>query len=254
MIVGILAGGLGSRLSEKTDVLPKPMVPIGGSPVLWHIMKIYRAAGHREFAVALGYRGDVIKDYFVHYRHRAVNLTVDLATGVLDYHDEAAEDWTVHLLDTGLETMTGGRVKRLLELADGPMLLTYGDAVGDIDIAALVAFHRRHGGLATMTVVRPPARFGTVEFTGDLVARFEEKPQTSEGWINGGFFVLEPRVIDYIEGDATIFEHEPLEGLARDGQLGAYRHHGFWQPMDTLRDVRALETLWDSGSPPWRVW
>jgi glucose-1-phosphate cytidylyltransferase len=256
MQVGILAGGLGTRLSEYTDVRPKPMVEIGGRPLLWHLMKGYAHAGFSEFAIALGHRGEVIKDFFIHYRQRTSNLSVDLRTGEVEVGDGSAEEWTVHLLDTGLESQTGDRVRQLLARAgDETSMLTYGDAVASIDLGALLAFHRSHGRLATVTAVRPPARFGELQFDGDRVTEFAEKPQTSVGWINGGFFVLEPGVRDYVpQRQGLVWEHEPLERLATDGQLMAYRHDGFWHPMDTLRDVRVLEELWVSGSPPWRVW
>ena len=256
MLVGILAGGLGTRLSEHTDVRPKPMDEIGGRPMLWHLMKIYASAGHDEFAVALGYRGDVIKDFFLHYRHRTSDLSIRLDTGAVEVGDGAGDHWTVNLVDTGLEAQTGDRVARLLEGAGGEaMMLTYGDAVATVDLGALLAFHRSHGRLATVTAVRPPARFGELRFDGDRVTEFAEKPQTTTGWINGGFFVLEPGVADYIDRDrVVIWEREPLERLVRDGELMAYRHEGFWHPMDTLRDVRELEELWRSGSPPWKCW
>jgi glucose-1-phosphate cytidylyltransferase len=251
----ILAGGLGTRLQEETVVKPKPMVEVGGRPVLWHIMNIYRAHGHKEFGVALGYKGEMIKNYFLNYYHQRNSLTVRLADGHVDVHGGDHEDWTVHLIDTGLRTDTGGRIKRLAPLiGKDTFLMTYGDGVTDVNLGELVAFHRRKGKLATVTAVRPPARFGGLGFQGDLVTRFVEKPQLGEGWINGGFFVLEPKVLDYIDGDATVFEREPLERLARDGQLVAYRHEGFWQCMDTLRDVRQLEALWESGKAPWKVW
>lgn len=256
MLVGILAGGLGTRLSEYTDVRPKPMVEIGGQPLLWHLMKIYAHSGFDDFGIALGYRGDVIKDFFLHYRHRTSDLSVHLGTGEVDVAHGGGEDWHVRLLDTGFESQTGYRVKRLLELArDETMMLTYGDAVASVDLSALLSFHRAHGRLATVTAVRPPARFGELEFDGDRVSRFTEKPQASTGWINGGFFVLEPEVIRHIpEGPTVVWEREPLEVLAAEGELMAYRHEGFWQPMDTVRDVRLLEELWSAGSPPWRVW
>ena len=255
MKIVILAGGLGTRLQEETTVKPKPMVEIGGRPILWHIMKIYAAYGFKEFVIALGYKGEVIKEYFLDYRYRASSLTIHLHTGEAIVRDGDCEDWTVHLLDTGLHTQIGGRVKRVVRfIGNETFMLTYGDGVADVDINQLLTHHRSYGRLATVTAVRPPARFGGIRFDGDLVARFEEKPQTGEGWINGGFFILEPGVDDYIAGDDTIFEREPLEHLAEDGQLVAYRHKGFWQCMDTLRDVRLLESLWQSGQPPWKVW
>jgi glucose-1-phosphate cytidylyltransferase len=253
--VGILAGGLGTRLSEETSVKPKPMVEIGGQPVLWHIMKGYAAHGLREFVVALGYKGECIKDYFVNYYYRARALTVCLGSGSVTPHNGNTEDWIVHLLDTGLQTQTGGRVKRIAQFAKGEtFMLTYGDGVCDLNVGTLIEFHRRHGKLVTVTAVRPPARFGGIEFVGDLVADFTEKPQIGEGWINGGYFVLEPGVIDYIDNDNTLWEQEPMERLVADGQLMAYRHDGFWQCMDTLRDVRMLQSVWESGRAPWKVW
>jgi glucose-1-phosphate cytidylyltransferase len=255
MKVGILAGGMGTRLQEETIVRPKPMIEIGGRPILWHIMKIYAAQGHTEFVIALGHKGEVIKDFFVSYRHRTSSLTVRLQTGEVLVRDEGPEDWTVHLVDTGVATQTGGRVRRLLEYVRGEaLLLTYGDGVADVDVSALIAFHRKQGGLATVTAVRPPARFGGLTIDRERAIAFEEKPQIGEGWINGGFFVLEPKVVDYITGDDTVFEQEPLERLAKEGRLAAYRHPGFWQCMDTLRDVRLLERLWQSGAPPWKTW
>jgi glucose-1-phosphate cytidylyltransferase len=255
MQVAILAGGFGSRLQEETEVKPKPMVEIGGEPILWHIMKAYHAQGFDDFVVALGYKGEVIKDYFLSYRHRTSSLTVRLKDGEVVVYDDICEDWTVHMLDTGLYTQSGGRVKRVCEfIGNETCMLTYGDGVANLDLDRLLAFHRRHGRLATVTAVRPPARFGGIEFDGDLVARFDEKPQVGEGWINGGFFVLEPGVMDYIGGDETVFERETLERLAEDGQLAAYRHEEFWQCMDTLRDVRLLQSLWDGGKAPWKIW
>jgi glucose-1-phosphate cytidylyltransferase len=251
----ILAGGVGSRLAEETDATPKPMVEIGGPPILWHIMKIYAASGFREFFIALGYKPEVIKSYFLNYNHLRSDLSIDFGSGSIQMHDGERDDWKVHLIDTGVETQTGGRLKRLTEwLNDGTFLMTYGDGVANIDIRRLVEFHRSHGRLATVTAVRPPARFGGMDFDGDLVAEFTEKPQIGEGWINGGFFVLEPKVLDYIDDDATAFEREPLEHLAQDNQLVAFRHEGFWQCMDTLRDVRALKAMWESGDVPWKVW
>ena len=254
MKVVILAGGAGTRLQEETAAKPKPMVEIGGRPILWHIMHLYAAHGFKEFIVALGYKGETIKNYFLNYYYLRNSITVDLATGTVDAHVGEREDWVVHLVDTGDETQTGGRVKRLASLLGETFMMTYGDGVANIDITELVEFHRRHGRLATITAVRPPARFGGLSFDGDRVAGFEEKPQIGEGWINGGFFVLEPGVIDYIDADETIFEHEPLERLAADGQLVAWQHDRFWQCMDTLRDVRLLEGLWESGAAPWKVW
>jgi len=234
---------------------PKPMVEIGGRPMLWHIMKIYSAHNFSEFVVALGYKGEVIKDYFLNYRHRASSLTIHLHSGEVTVDDGNCEDWAVHLLDTGPHTQTGGRVKRVAQfVGNETFMMTYGDGVANVDITRLLAFHENHGRLATVTAVRPPARFGGISFNGDLVAHFEEKPQIGEGWINGGFFVLEPGVVDYIDGDETVFEREPLERLAQEGQLVAYRHDGFWQCMDTLRDVRLLERLCHSGEAPWQVW
>ncbi len=255
MKVVILAGGFGTRLAEETDVKPKPMVEIGGRPILWHIMKIYAAAGFNEFVVALGYKGDLVKNYFQNYYYSRNNLTIHLRTGELEVHDGDREDWTIHLVDTGLQTQTGGRIKRLARwIGRDTFLMTYGDGVADIDIRKVIEFHRQHGKLATITAVRPPARFGGLHFDGPLVSHFVEKPQIGEGWINGGFFVLEPRVIEYIDGDATLFEREPLDRLAQEGQLVAYRHERFWQCMDTLRDLRLLEELWARGGAPWKMW
>jgi glucose-1-phosphate cytidylyltransferase len=252
----ILAGGFGSRLQEETVVRPKPMVEIGGKPMLWHIMNIYSAQGVGEFVVALGYKGEVIKEYFLNFYSFNNDLSLDLTNGNHTVHDGNLPPWKVHLVDTGLHTMTGGRVKRLDEWlgSDDTFMLTYGDGVADIDVDALYRFHRSHGKLATVTIVRPPARFGGVELNGDQVVRFTEKPQAGAGWINGGFFVLDRKVMDYIEGDETIWERDPLERLAEDGQLMAYPHEGFWQPMDTLREKQILEELWESGEAPWKVW
>jgi glucose-1-phosphate cytidylyltransferase len=256
MIVGILAGGLGTRLAEYTDVRPKPMVEVGGRPLLWHLMKSYAQSGFTEFAVAAGYRGEVIKDFFLHYRARTSNLTVELASGDVSIGAGSGEDWTVHILDTGLDAQTGHRVRELLKLADSATsMLTYGDALSSVDANELLRFHRHHGRLATVTAVRPPARFGELQFDGERVTAFSEKPQTSVGWINGGFFVVEPGVLDFIpEGTTVVWEREPLERLAADGQLMAYRHDGFWHPVDTLRDLRVLEDLWVTGTPPWKSW
>lgn len=255
MKVAILAGGLGTRLSEETTLKPKPMVDVGGMPMLWHIMKIYSSFGFNEFVVALGYKGEVIKDYFLKYHHLSRSLTIKTRTGEVDPHHMSGEDWTVHLLDTGLETNTGGRVKRLAEfIGNEPFMLTYGDGVGNIDIPALLAFHQRHGRMATLTAVRPPARFGQMVISGEQVVEFKEKPQIGEGWINGGFFVLQPEIVDYIEGDSTYWEFDSLEKIAAVGGLSAYQHHGFWQSMDTLRDVHNLNKLWQEGSAPWKIW
>lgn len=252
MKVVLLAGGLGTRLSEETATRPKPMVEIGGRPILWHLMNLYAAAGFEEFVVALGYKQEVIKDYFRSLYATNNDLTVDFATGHMEFRERQRINWKVHLIDTGLETMTGGRVKRLQEtIGAETFMCTYGDGLAAIDVAQLLEFHRKAGRAATVTAVRPPARFGTLEIEGDRVARFAEKPQTSEGWINGGFFVFEPSVFDRISGDETLLEHEPLMSLAEDGQLSVYKHEGFWQPMDTLREKRLLEDLWASGSPPW---
>jgi glucose-1-phosphate cytidylyltransferase len=255
MKVAILAGGLGTRLAEETVVRPKPMVEIGGRPILWHVMSIYAAHGFREFVVALGYKGEVVKEYFANFRAFSSDLTVDLASGKVAAANSRCPDWTVQLVDTGAATETGGRVLRLKDwIGNETFMLTYGDGVADVDIKTLVKFHRSQERLATVTAVRPPARFGALHFEEDRVTSFSEKPQAETGWINGGFFVLEPGVFDYIEGDRTIWERRPLERLAAEGQLAGYRHDGFWQPMDTLREKRLLEGLWLSGNAPWKVW
>ena len=253
MKVAILCGGLGTRLREETEVRPKPMVEIGGRPILWHIMRGYAARGFAEFVLALGYRQEAIKRYFLDYYHLSGHLTVALGTGAVGAHQGAREDWTVHLVDTGLGTQTGGRVKRLAHwLREGTFMLTYGDGVSDVNVADVLAFHRRHGKLATVTAVRPPARFGGLVFDGDFVAKFTEKPQSGEGWINGGFLVFEPGVFRYLDGDRCSLESDALERLSADRQLAAYRHDRFWQCMDTLRDKRYLETLWQEGRAPWK--
>jgi glucose-1-phosphate cytidylyltransferase len=255
MKVVILAGGLGTRLQEETSTRPKPMVEVGGRPMLWHIMNLYATHGLKEFVLALGHKAEVIRSYFLAYHAVARDVSVRLTDGQTTTHGAASEDWTLHLIDTGGATQTGGRIRRLRDwVGDDTFCLTYGDGLSDVDIGQLIAFHRTHGKLATVTAVRPPARFGGLELVGDQVQSFTEKSQINEGWINGGFFVLEPKVLDYIAGDDTLWEHEPLERLARDGQLCAFRHEGFWQPMDTLRDLRSLEALWASGAPPWKTW
>jgi glucose-1-phosphate cytidylyltransferase len=256
MKVVILAGGLGTRLAEETEVKPKPMVEIGGQPILWHIMKHYAHHGFNEFYIALGYRGDDIKRYFRDYHSLSGDLTVSLRSGAIEVHGSAnCEDWTVHLVDTGPSTHTGGRVRRLREhLRDGTFMVTYGDGVSDIPLPELLRFHREHGRVATLTAVRPPARFGGLLFEGDIVSEFTEKPQIGEGWINGGFLVFEPALFEYLHEDSTSLEAETMARLAADGQLAAYRHDGFWQCMDTVRDLRLLQSLWQSGAPPWKVW
>ncbi len=256
MKVGILAGGHGTRLAEETEIKPKPMVEIGGRPILWHIMMHYSCFGYQDFVIALGYKGEVIKRYMVDYCSLNSNLTVNLKAGRVDLHDtEGIQDWTINLIDTGLHTMTGGRIKRLQPyMGDKTFMLTWGDGVSTVDLSRLLAFHRAHGRLITMTAVRPPARYGHMEFDGDRIREFTEKPQTAEGWINGAFFVVEPQVFDYIDGDDTQFEKEPLERLAAEGELMAYKHDGFWQCMDTRRDKFVLEKLWDSGEAPWKIW
>ena len=254
MKVAILAGGLGTRLSEETTIKPKPMVEIGGKPILWHIMNSYAVYGFKEFVIALGYKGEIIKDYFLNYHYRARSLTVELKSGNVTIHEGDGEDWCVHLLDTGAETQTGGRVKRVAEfIGHESFMLTYGDGVSNINIAELVNFHSKHGKLATITAVHPPARFGQMTFEGERVSRFMEKPQIGEGWINGGFFVLEPEIINCIDNDQTIWEHEPLEQLASNGQLIAYRHEDFWHCMDTMRDVQLLNRIWAEGVAPWKT-
>lgn len=254
MKVVILAGGFGTRLQEETEIKPKPMVEIGGRPMLWHIMKIYAAAGFNEFLVALGYKGEVIKSYFLNYFHLHSDFSVFLWDGQVKVKGKSQEDWVVHLIDTGLNTHTGGRIKRLAPwIGDETFMVTYGDGVSNVKIQDLVTFHKNHRKLATITAVRPPARFGGLRFDGDWVSEFVEKPQIGEGWINGGFFVFEPDVINYIKEDSTILEKEPLERLTADRELVAFRHDGFWQCMDTLRDVRLLEDLWERGNAPWII-
>ena len=251
----ILAGGVGTRLSEETDARPKPMVEIGGRPILWHIMKIYSSYGVNEFVVCLGYKGYVIKEYFANYFLHMCDVTFDIANNTMDVHQSAAEDWRITLVDTGDETMTGGRLKRVAPyLGDEDFHFTYGDGVADIDLDALLAHHRGGGVLATVTAVEPPGRFGALEIEDDRVVDFAEKPRGDGGWINGGFFVLSPDVVQCIDGDATSWEREPMSRLAAERQLGVYRHGGFWHPMDTLRDKSHLQRLWDTGQAPWRRW
>lgn len=254
MKVAILAGGKGSRLAEETEIKPKPMVEIGGHPILWHIMEHYAHYGFGEFVIALGYKGEVIKRFMVDYCSLSSNLTVDLREGKVDVHDGVRPDWKVALVDTGQDTMTGGRIKRLAPYLDNKtFMLTWGDGVADVDINRLLEFHRAHGKLATLTAVRPAARYGLLTLDGDCVSKFEEKPQLGEGWINGAYFVLEPGIFDYIDGDETQWEKEPLERLAAEGQLMAYKHTSFWQCMDTLRERHLLESLWKSGKAPWKT-
>jgi len=252
----ILAGGLGTRISEETSLKPKPMVEIGGKPILWHIMKSYSTHGINDFVICCGYKGYVIKEFFANYFLHTSDVTFDMQTNSMQVHERHAEPWKVTLVDTGDATMTGGRLKRVRQYVEHEtaFCFTYGDGVADIDIAATVEFHHQHGLLGTMTAVQPPGRFGAAELRGDRITAFREKPQGDGSWINGGFFVLSPKVIDYIAADATIWEAEPMEALARDGQFAAYRHGGFWQPMDTLRDRQLLDELWRSGRAPWKSW
>ncbi len=256
MKVAILAGGLSTRLQEETQIKPKPMVEIGGRPILWHIMKIYSHFGFKEFVIALGYRGGIIKDYFLNYRTRDSNLVIDLKSGdtqVASAHD--VEDWKVHLIDTGIDTMTGGRIKRVADyLGDEPFMVTYGDGIADINLKAVLELHQKENRIATVSAVRPPARFGQIRLDKTGVIGFAEKPQADSGWINGGFFVLDSKIKKYINDDDTVFEREPLERLAQEGMLSSYQHDGFWQCMDTVRDVELLQSLWASGNAPWRIW
>ena len=257
MKVVILAGGFGTRISEESDLKPKPMIEIGGKPILWHIMKIYSHYGFNDFIICCGYKGYVIKDYFHHYYLHQTDITIDLSKNEIEYHDSSSEPWRVTLVDTGLNTMTGGRIKRIQPfVGNETFMLTYGDGVSDIDIKALLNFHKQHKRLATLTAVQPSGKFGALSIDNrNAVMQFQEKPKGDGAWINGGFFVCEPGIFDYIRsGDETIWERQPLEDLSRDGQLGAYKHEGFWQPMDTLRDKNELERLWASGNAPWKVW
>ena len=253
MKVIILAGGFGTRLSEYTETVPKPMVPIGGRPILWHIMRTYAHFGHKDFYLALGYKADKIKEYFLHYRSVNSDFTVDLGTGAVEPHQTDDADWRITLAQTGLDTMTGGRVKRLQSfIGDEPFMLTYGDGVADIDLNALLDFHHNHGKMVTVTAVHPVARFGELIIESEQVKVFEEKPQIAQGWINGGFFIIQPEFFDLISDDTTILERDPLEEVARKGELMAYMHDGFWQCMDTKRDRDSLEALWLSGNAPWK--
>lgn len=254
----ILAGGYGTRLSEETAIRPKPMVEVGGYPILWHVMKIYAAHGIHEIIVCCGYKAEVIKEYFANYFLRSSDVTFDLAANQMEVHTRRAEPWKVTLVDTGLDTLTGGRIKRVRRYLDPdePFCLTYGDGVSNVDVSKSIAFHRQAGVMCTLTAVKRPGRFGAVTLHAgqDKIMSFEEKPEGDGSWINGGFFVVHPKALDYVEGDRTTWEKEPLERLANDGQLAAYRHSGFWQPMDTLRDKMVLENLWASGDAPWKIW
>jgi len=251
----ILAGGLGSRISEESVVRPKPMVEIGGKPILWHIMKIFSAQGVKDFVICLGYKGYMIKEYFANYFLHMSDVTLDLTSNSMEVHQNAAEPWKVTLIDTGEQSQTGGRLKRIAKyVGEETFCMTYGDGLADIDIARLVACHHREGALATVTAVRPPGRFGALDLEGSRVTRFTEKPLGDGGWINGGYFVLSPKIFDYIEGDQTLWENEPLKRLATEHQLAAYFHEGFWQPMDTVRHKQILEDLWASGAAPWKIW
>jgi glucose-1-phosphate cytidylyltransferase len=251
----ILAGGMGTRISEESHLKPKPMIEIGGKPIIWHIMKIYSAHGLKDFIVCLGYKGYVIKEYFANYFLHMSDVTFDMESNKMTVHQASAEPWRVTLVDTGELTMTGGRLLRIRKYLDAEdFCLTYGDGLGDVDVRKLVAFHRSHGKLATLTAVQPPGRFGALNLAGSKVTGFEEKPHGDGGWINGGFFVLSPKVIEHIKGDDTVWERGPMEELARMGQLQSHLHQGFWQPMDTLRDKNQLEEMWASGNAPWKVW
>lgn len=251
----ILAGGRGTRLAEETSVRPKPMVKVGGKPILWHIMKIYSTHGIHDFVICCGYKGYMIKEYFANYFLHNSDVTFDMTRNDMQVHQHTTEPWRVTLVDTGDSTATGGRLKRVARyLDDEPFCFTYGDGVSNVDVGRLVAFHRQQGTLATMTAIQPPSKYGVLGFEGDRIVEFQEKPVGEGGWINGGFFVLDPRVLDYIDGDGVAWEHEPLRRLVSEGQLSAHFHHGFWQSMDTLRDRNVLEELWRAGDPPWRIW
>jgi len=254
MKVVLLAGGLGTRISEESSLRPKPMIEIGGRPILWHIMKIYLAHGLRDFVICCGYKGYMIKEYFANYSLHMSDVTIDMEKNSIEVHQKKAEPWRVTLVDTGETTQTGGRLKRISEYIDDDFCMTYGDGVGSVNITDLTAFHRQHGKLATMTATQPPGRFGAMQLEGNAVTSFLEKPTGDGGWINGGFFVLSPKTLELVEGDETIWERKPLEALAQAGQLQAFFHPGFWQPMDTLRDKNYLEDLWQSGKAPWKAW
>jgi glucose-1-phosphate cytidylyltransferase len=250
----LLAGGLGTRISEESASRPKPMIEVGGKPIIWHIMKMYAAHGINEFIVCCGYKGYVIKEYFANYFLHQSDVTIDMATNNIEVHHKKAEPWKITLVDTGEETQTGGRLKRVADYVDGDFCMTYGDGVGSVDLTGLLKFHASHGKLATMTAVQPPGRFGALQLNGNKIESFVEKPQGDGGWINGGFFVLNPKVLEQISSDNTLWEQEPLRNLAKQGELQAFFHSGFWQPMDTLRDKTHLESLWASGKAPWKMW
>lgn len=250
----ILAGGLGTRISEESVSKPKPMIEIGGMPILWHIMKMYSSHGINDFVICCGYKGYVIKEYFANYFLHMSDVTIDMSTNSIEVHNKKAEPWKVTLVDTGEATQTGGRLKRIADYVEDDFCMTYGDGVSSVDITASIAFHRQHGKLATMTAVQPPGRFGALEISGTQIDAFVEKPQGDGGWINGGFFVLNPKVLEMVEGDATLWERQPLESLAAQRHLKSFFHKGFWQPMDTLRDKNHLEELWASGNAPWKSW
>ena len=250
----ILAGGLGTRISEETQVKPKPMIEIGGMPILWHIMKIYSAYDINDFVICCGYKGYMVKEYFANYFLHMSDVTFDVKNNKMEVHRKFAEPWKVTLVDTGLQTMTGGRLKRVKDYLESTFCFTYGDGLGDIDLSKLIKFHKEKNTIATVTSVQPPGRFGLLNIEGDKISKFLEKPSGDGNWINGGFFVLEPKVFDYLEDDSTIWEREPLEKLAKVGQLSVYKHTNFWQPLDTLRDKDYLEKLWASGKAPWKIW
>lgn len=255
MKVVILAGGLGTRISEESSVRPKPMIEVGGKPVLWHIMKTYSAHGLHDFIICCGYKGYMIKEYFANYFLHMSDVTFDMQSNKMEVHQHHSEPWRVTLVDTGEETMTGGRIKRVANYLDGEdFCCTYGDGISDVNITALIEFHKQHGKLATLTATQPTGRFGALDLNGNSVVGFQEKPQGDGGWINGGFFVLSPKILDYIKGDNTLWERDPMEQLAKEEQMVAYFHSGFWQPMDTLRDKNYLEELWTGGNPPWKKW